>query len=89
MSFCEPFAGCEMFSYQVGSVMSSSRKPGSPRRKKKFLIVEIAPSFNRVVMGILTFMLAVFAERPSLMMRIETAEIEERRFCVQRQREKS
>jgi hypothetical protein len=40
-------------------------------------------------MGILTFMLAVFAERPSLMMRTETAEIEERRFCVQRQREKS
>jgi hypothetical protein len=33
-------------------------------------------------MGVLTFMLAVFAERPSSMMRIESGEIEAKVLCA-------
>ena len=40
-------------------------------------------------MGILTFMLAVFAERPSLMLGTETGEIEGKVLCALASQEES
>jgi hypothetical protein len=44
---------------------------------------------SRRKMGILTFMLAVFAERPSLMLGTETGEIEGKVLCALASQEES